>query len=161
MIAPRALAAALVLACGIAACSSASTSTSAPTSAPSSAQPRTPSPSGSQATELRFADAPALLVQCMLDRGTLKPSDSAFAGQSGWLHGADIVLTPRGASLFTAWFAGHDGTTVAGQNLTGWAQWAAVHDQLPTAVCGSSVSASALQKKVFAQDPAAGDPWGT
>ena len=150
---PRALAAGLVLACGIAACSSASTSTLAPSG--------TPSPSGSQATELRFADAPALLVQCMLDRGTLKPSDSALAGQSSWLHGTDIVLTPTSASQFTAWFAGYDGTVVAGQNLTGWAQWAAVHDQLPAAVCGSSVSASALQMKVFAADPAAGDPWGS
>lgn len=73
----------------------------------------------------------------------------------------DIVLIPTSASQFTAWFAGYDGTVVAGQNLTGWAQWAAVHDQLPAAVCGSSVSASALQKKVFAADPAAGDPWGS
>jgi hypothetical protein len=100
-----------------------------------------------------------LLVQCLLDRGTMKPTDAAFAGQSTWLHGANIVLTSTSASQFTSWFSGHDGTTVAGQTLTYWSQWAVTHDRLPAAVCGSNVSAATVQKRVFAQDPAGGQPW--
>jgi hypothetical protein len=40
------------------------------------------------------------------------------------------------------------------------AQWAAANDKLPPEVCGSSVSAPAVQRQVFGKDPAAGNPWG-
>ena len=49
---------------------------------------------------------------------------------------------------------------MAGKDLTEWTQWAAANDELPAAVCGTSVSAPALQKQVFGKDPAAGNPWG-
>ena len=49
---------------------------------------------------------------------------------------------------------------MAGKALTEWAQWTAANDKLPAEVCGSSVSASALQRQVFGKDPAAGNPWG-
>jgi len=153
-------AAGLLIVC--AGCSSATPSASAPTSGASSSASSassTTSAGGGQADALRLADAPALLVQCLLDRGTMKPSDAAFAGQSTWLHGANIILNSTSASQFTAWFGGHDGSTVAGQTLVYWTQWAAAHDQLPAPVCGSNVSAATLQKRVFAQDPAAGQPW--
>ena len=46
------------------------------------------------------------------------------------------------------------------KTLSAWSQWAAANDQLPAAVCGSSVSASTLQRQVFGKDPTAGNPWG-
>jgi hypothetical protein len=96
----------------------------------------------------------------MLSQGTLGRSDSIFAGDPSWLHGESIVITPATAAEFNAWYRSNDGITVGSKNLTQWAQWAAANDQLPAAVCGPSVSASALQKQVFGHDPAAGDPWG-
>jgi hypothetical protein len=96
----------------------------------------------------------------MLTQGTLGPSDSIFAGNPSWLHGQSIVITPATAANFDTWYQANDRITVDGEDLTHWTQWAATNDQLPAAVCGPSVSPSALQKQVFGHDPAAGNPWG-
>jgi hypothetical protein len=135
----------ILLACAVAACSQ-----STPI----------PSPTSSGATQDRTTDAPALLVQCMLDQGTLGQTDTVFSGPPAWLHGGNIVITPSTATKFDTWYLVNGGITVAGKDLTEWTQWAASNDQLPPAVCGTSVTAHALQKKVFGKDPAAGDPWG-
>ena len=125
-----------------------------------SSPPPVPSPTNSQAAQFRAADAPALLVQCMLDQGTLGRSDAIFSGPPAWLHDGNILITPSTVTKFDAWYQANHAITVAGQDLTAWTAWAAANDELPPQVCGASVSASALQKQVFGKDPAAGDPWG-
>jgi hypothetical protein len=135
----------LLLACAATACSS--------------ARP-IPTPTSSSAAQFRLADAPALLVQCMLNQGTLGRSDSIFAGPPAWLHGGNIVITPATAATFNTWYQANDAISVAGKDLTAWTHWAATNDTLPSGVCGTSVSAHALQKQVFGKDPSAGDPWG-
>ena len=125
----------------------------------SSPPPPVASPTSSQAAQVRAADAPALLVQCMLDQGTLGRSDAVFSGPPAWLHDGNILITPSTVTKFDAWYQANHAITVAGQDLTAWTAWAAANDELPPAVCGTSASASALQKQVFGKDPAAGDPW--
>lgn len=97
----------------------------------------------------------------MLSQGTLGLSDSIFAGNPGWLHGANIVITSATAAKFNTWYLANEQISVGGESLSQWVQWTAAHDELPSAVCGSSTSASALQKQVYGHDPAAGNPWGT
>jgi len=135
----------LLLACAAAACSSATP---------------IPSATGSQAAQFRLSDAPALLVQCMLNQGTLGRSDSIFSGPPAWLRDGSIVITPTTVVKFDTWYQVNGAITVAGKDLTEWAKWAAANDELPSGVCGTSISARALQKQVFGKDPAAGDPWG-
>jgi hypothetical protein len=96
----------------------------------------------------------------MLQQGTLGLSDSIFSGRPGWLRGGNIVITAGTAANFDSWYQANDGISVEGKTLTQWTQWAASNDKLPAAVCGTSASASVLQKQVFGKDPAAGDPWG-
>jgi hypothetical protein len=135
----------LLLACAVTACSS-----KAPT----------PTPTSTQAAQFRLADAPALLVQCMLNQGTLERSDSIFTGPPAWLHGGSIVITPATAATFDTWYQDNDAISVAGKDLTEWSQWAAANNMLPAGVCGTSASAPALQEQVFGKDPGVGDPWG-
>ena len=137
----------ILLACAVTACSS--------------GPPPIPSPTSSQAPQFRLADAPALLVQCMLNRGTLARSDSIFSGQSAWLHGGNIIITTATVTKFSTWYQANRAITVAGKELTEWTQWAAANDQLPAGVCGTSVSAHGLQEQVFGKDPTAGNPWGS
>ena len=134
----------VLIACAAAACSSATP---------------IPTPTSNRATQFRLSDAPALLVQCMLNQGTLGRSDSIFAG-SAWLHGGSIIITPATVTKFSTWYQANNTITVGGQDLSEWAKWAAANDQLPAAVCGTSTSASVLQRQVFRKDPAAGNPWG-
>jgi hypothetical protein len=96
----------------------------------------------------------------MLSQGTLGRSDSIFSGSPGWLRNGNVVITAGTSAKFNAWYRANDGISVAGKTLSEWAQWAAANDQLPAAVCGSLVSASALQSQVFGKDPTAGNPWG-
>jgi len=44
------------------------------------------------------------------------------------------------------------------ESLYGWTTWAALHDKLPAAVCGTSVTAQQLQAQVFGASGAP-DPW--
>jgi hypothetical protein len=136
----------ILLACAVTACSS--------------RPPPVPSATSSQAPQSRLADAPALLVQCMLNQGTLARSDSIFSGQPAWLRGGNIVITAATVTKFGTWYQANRAITVAGKDLTEWTQWAAANDRLPGGVCGTSVSARALQKQVFGKDPTAGNPWG-
>jgi hypothetical protein len=138
------VAAGALLCCAVTACSSGSP----------------PSPTSGQAGQFRSSDAPALLVQCMLTQGTLGLSDSIFSDRPGWLRGGNVVITPGTAANFDTWYRTNDGISVEGKTLTQWTQWSAANDKLPPEVCGTSVSARALQKQVFGKDPSAGDPWG-
>ncbi len=124
-----------------------------------SGPPPIPTPTSSTAGQFRSSDAPALLVQCMLSQGTLGRSDSIFSGSPGWLRSGNIVITAATAAKFDAWYRDNDGISVAGKTLSQWTQWAASNNELPAAVCGSSVSAATLQRQVFGKDPAAGNPW--
>lgn len=119
-----------------------------------------PSSTSSTAAQSRLSDAPALLVQCMLNQGTLGRSDSVFSGPPAWLHGGSIIITPATVTKFSTWYLANGAITVGGKDLSEWARWAADRDQLPAAVCGTSTSASVLQRQVFGKDPAAGNPWG-
>ena len=93
----------------------------------------------------------------MLDRGTLGRSDSVFAGPPAWLRDGDIVIAPATVTKFNTWYQVNGAITVAGKDLTEWAKWAAANDELSGGVCGTSISARALQGHVFAKDPAARD----
>jgi hypothetical protein len=137
-------AAGVLLACAASACSSATP---------------IPSPTSNQVAQFRLSDAPALLVQCMLNQGTLGRSDSIFSGPPAWLHGGSIIITPATVTKFNTWYQANGAITVGGKDLSDWAKWAAANDQLPAAVCGTSTSASVLQRQVFRKDPAAGNPW--
>jgi hypothetical protein len=96
----------------------------------------------------------------MLNQGTLGLSDSIFAGSPSWLRHGKIVITTATSAKFDAWYKANDGISVAGKTLSEWTQWAAANDQLPPEVCGSTVTASVLQRQVFGKDSAAGNPWG-
>jgi len=146
----NAIAAAALIAGLTAGCSS-SSSTSSPT----------PSPTGSALATERSVYAGALIVQCALTQGLMKPPTGLVtpSGQTPWLKGAKLVITSANVSTFNEWYAGVVGTTIAGEEIEQWADQAASSGKLPAAVCGTSVTASELQKQVFANDPAAGDPW--
>src|SRR5229473_7974711 len=51
----------------------------------------------------RLADAPALLVQCAVNRIGLRPA----AGQA-WLKGSKVVITSTNATDFNTWWRAHD-----------------------------------------------------
>jgi hypothetical protein len=141
----------------IASCSSSSTSAStgptAPASSPGTSSSATASPTGAAA--LRSADARPLIVQCVLSRGLLKPP----TGDNTWLHGTKVLITAADSSSFNEWWAVNNAAVVDGRQLLDWAQSAATDDKLPPQICGS-VTASQLQRQVFAQFPGAGNPWG-
>jgi hypothetical protein len=127
-----------------------------PTASSNGSAPATVSPTDSHAYGLRYGDAPALLVQCGLSSGTIKPQ----TGQPWYSDGKVLPLSgsgsgSRGAELSTWWDA-HSSTVIGGKSLSEWQQWAAEHDALPPQVCGTSVSASALQAKI---DPGQPNPW--
>jgi hypothetical protein len=59
-------------------------------------------PAGDSSVQ-RLADAPALLVQCAIDRAGLRPA----AGQD-WLHDGQVAITSSNAADFSAWWRVHD-----------------------------------------------------
>ena len=132
-------------------------------SSPSSTSTPPPSPSGTGTGTAgnRLGDAAALIVQCALTQGLMKPPTGLVtpAGQTPWLKGTKLQLTSANAPTFSEWYNGVAGTKIAGEEVGAWVQQTADSGKLPAAVCGSSVTASQLQKQVFANDPAAGDPW--
>jgi hypothetical protein len=119
-----------------------------------------PSPTSST-TSLRSADAPALIVQCALSEGHLKPPTGLYVppGETPWLQGKRVAITAKNDASFNDWYSGNDALVVTGKQLMEWAQLLASSGTLPSALCGSSTSASQLQKQVFENDPAAGNPW--
>lgn len=152
---PAAIAATVAgLLLGIAACSSGSTSTGTGT--------------GTNAASARNAAAPALLAQCAINAdladaagSAAKASDQLPASEQ-WLHSGKIQLTAASAGQFTGWYEGHlAGAVVHGKSFDQWAQGAASSDKLPTAVCGTSTTASALYAQVYAHYPKMmkSNPW--
>jgi hypothetical protein len=107
---------------------------------------------------LRFAQAPAMLVQCGFDRGVVSPDGThpwylqgqvlAFSGSQGAGHRAE----------FGAWWAAHSNVAVTGKSLAAWRKWAAEHDQLPPALCGSFTTIASLHAQIY---PGQQDPWKT
>jgi hypothetical protein len=110
----------------------------------------------------RQADAPALLVECVIERGSVLGSFTQSMARAPWISTDQVAITPANAPEFNTWYQAHDSVTVAGQSLAAWQQWSAQNDKLPAGVCGPYASdPSVLQDKVFSGDSAAGDPWGT
>lgn len=148
---------------GLAGCSSSGTTsggaTPAPSSAPATSAPATSaSASSSGSFGLRYGDAPALLTQCGLTSGTIKPP----SGQP-WLSGKTVLVqsgpgSGSHAAELATWWNANMNMVVGGQPLSYWQQWAAQHDALPTQVCGTQVSPSALQAKLSPGQP---NPWGS
>jgi hypothetical protein len=121
--------------------------------------------SRAEVLQQRQGDAAALLYQCALTRGLVTPPDPADQylphGVPPFVQGTKVVITTSNYQSWTLWIKHNDGVVLAHETLADWQVWAADNDKLPTAVCGQ-VSASALQKEVYAKYPAAaGDPWGT
>ncbi|MGD0069505.1 MAG: hypothetical protein ABSB76_39550 [Streptosporangiaceae bacterium] len=145
------------VACLLAGCSSSGSSGSQPSGVATSA---TSSPSGSASAASGFAgryvDGPALLVQCGLSHGTIKPP----TGQPWYSDGKVLPLSGSGSgshdATFSSWWDANNQITIGGMTLSGWREWAATNDKLPAAVCGSSVSASALQAQLY---PGLPNPW--
>jgi hypothetical protein len=65
--------------------------------------PHPPSTPAANSAMQRLADAPALLVQCAIDRVGLRPA----AGQD-WLNDGKISITSTNAADFDSWWRGHD-----------------------------------------------------
>ena len=159
---PRAIPALLAasLACLLAGCSGGS-SGSQPSGVATSATSSAPAGSSGPATSAagfsgRYVDGPALLVQCGLSHGTIKPP----AGQPWYSDGKVLPLSGSGSgshdATFSSWWDANNQITIGGMTLSGWREWAATNDKLPAAVCGSSVSASALQAQLY---PGLPNPW--
>jgi len=145
---------------GLVGCSSGSSGSQAPGSSPpgssSSGASVSPVSSGSTAGlgfSRRYAEAPALLVQCGLSHGTIKPQ----TGQPWYSDGKVLPLSGSGSdnhdAEFSTWWDANGTITIGGMTLSGWREWAATNDKLPPAVCGPSVSASALQAQLFPGEP--------
>ena len=109
----------------------------------------------------RQADAPAILVECVIERGSVLGSFTQSMLRAPWISHDRVVITQANAPEFAAWYQAHDSVTVAGKSLAAWQQWSAQNDKLPVAVCGpDATSPSGMQHEVFSGDPAAGNPWG-
>jgi hypothetical protein len=116
--------------------------------------------SGTLETE-RQADAPAILVECVIERGSVLGSFTQSMVRAPWISEDRVAITQANAPEFAAWYRAHDSATVAGQSLAAWQQWSARSDKLPAAVCGpDATDPSGMQHEVFSGDPAAGNPWG-
>jgi hypothetical protein len=141
---PAVLGSLALLFLAVAACSSSTPQPKATSTVPASAQ--------------RYLSAPALLVQCAFDHGTLELP----AGPSSdypWLRGKKIVLDSSGQAGFTSWYQRHaSGVTIGGKTIASWAFWAADNDRLPAAVCGPAVSAHKIARQV---EPGDAYLWGT
>jgi hypothetical protein len=110
----------------------------------------------------RQADAPAILVECVIERGSVLGSFTQSMVRAPWISADQVAITQANAPAFDAWYRTHDSVTVAGKSLSAWQQWSAQNDKLPPAVCGPDASdPSAMQREVFSGDSAAGNPWGT
>ena len=149
--------------CVLMGCSSGSSGSQPPASSSSGSSSSgasvSPVSSGSTAglgLSRRYDEAPALLVQCGLSHGTIKPQ----TGQPWYADGKVLPLSGSGSddhdAEFSTWWDANETITIGGMTLSGWREWAASNDKLPPAVCGPSVSASALQAQVFPGQP---NPW--
>jgi hypothetical protein len=109
----------------------------------------------------RLADAPAILVECVIERGSVLGAFTGSMTRAPWISADRVAITQANASAFDAWYQAHDSVKVAGKSLSAWQQWSAQNDKLPADVCGPDASdPSAMQHEVFSGDPATGNPWG-
>jgi hypothetical protein len=109
----------------------------------------------------RLADAPAILVECVIERGSVLGSFTQSMLRAPWISADRVAITQANAPEFDAWYRAHDSVAVAGKSLSAWQQWTAQNNKLPAAVCGPDASdPSGMQHEVFSGDPAAGNPWG-
>ena len=109
------------------------------------------------------ADAPALLIHCMV-LYDLAPDKSQslgiVPGRTSWLDAGGVGITPSNAADFKDWYSRHASDMVTGKSLAAWQEWSAQNDRLPAQLCGSRGSdPSALHKDVYSQDPGAANPW--
>jgi hypothetical protein len=81
----------------------ATSSPGASASGDAASSPRTASVPAGGAPMQRLADAPALLVQCAIDRAGLRPA----AGQD-WITGGKVSINTTNATDFNTWWRGHD-----------------------------------------------------
>ena len=117
--------------------------------------------SSGQLEAARLADAPAILVECVIERGSVLGSFTRSMLRVPWISDDRVAITKANAPEFETWYRAHDSVAVAGQSLADWQQWSARNDKLPAAVCGpDATSPSGMQREVFSGDPAAGNPWG-
>jgi hypothetical protein len=109
----------------------------------------------------RQADALAILVECVIERGSVLGSFTQSMLRAPWISADRVAITQANAPEFDAWYQAHDSVAVAGKSLSAWQQWTAQNNKLPAAVCGPDASdPSGMQHEVFSGDPAAGNPWG-
>ena len=137
--------------CLLAGCSSGSSGSSSP-GVTATATSTAPTAAG-LAFSRRYGEASAMLVQCGLSHGTIKPQ----TGQPWYSDGKVLPLSGSGSdnhnAEFSTWWDANGTITIGGMTLSGWREWAATNDKLPPAVCGPSVSASALQAELFPGEP--------
>jgi hypothetical protein len=138
------LVAVVALACAATACGSSSSSGHAGTPASGSSTSAAATPTASQAALRRQAEAPALISQCALDRGTVKAPLPASLGRDGKIK-PGIGDTPD----FIGWYNNVSYVTVDNQQLLDWTEWAVTNAKLPSAVCGTSASATRLASQLF------------
>jgi hypothetical protein len=131
-----ALAAVAALACAVTACSS------GPAGGPPA--PSAPTPTASQAALRREAEAAALISQCGLDRGIIKTALPSSLGHDGKIK-PGIGDTPA----FLGWYNNVSSVMVDNQLLFAWTEWAVANARLPSAVCGTSASATQLASQLF------------
>jgi hypothetical protein len=62
----------------------------------------------------------------------------------------------RKGSLWTPTHTARNNPVAEHTSLYAWSLWAAAQDKLPALVCGTSVTAAALQAQVYG---AVGNPW--
>jgi hypothetical protein len=115
-----------------------------------------PAAAGQGGSAQRYAEAPAMLVQCGFDRGTVSPG-----GLQPWYRQGHVLPLAGGnagqhSAQFMAWWTAHAAETVSGKTLTAWRRWAASRDQLPPAICGSFATAASLHAQIFPGQP---NPW--
>jgi hypothetical protein len=137
-----AVVAGVVLACAATACGSSSGHAGAPAGGSSTSAGATPT--ASQAALRRQAEAPALISQCALDRGIVKVALPSSLGRNGKIK-PGIGDTPA----FVSWYNNVSSVTVDNQQLLAWTEWAVTNAKLPSAVCGTSASATQLASQLF------------
>ena len=112
----------------------------------------------------RKADAPAMLIQCLVLYNLAPHSSLGISPVSptrpSWLTGTGVEISPSNAASFSEWYSRHASDVVAGKSLAAWQEWSAQHDKLPSELCGTAGShPSSLHKEVYLHDPGTASPW--
>lgn len=153
----RAIIGAAITAAALAGCSTDSPSSSSPSaSGQASTSPSAASGAGGSVAD-RYGEAPALLAQCGISNGTIKPP----TGQPWYRDGKVLPLSGSAAAgqhdaELSSWWDSSKESHIGGRTLSDWSEWAASNDRLPTAVCGSGASASSLAAQIY---PGQSNPW--